>query len=281
MINTVVAEDLDGWFRGNNDIMILAKSALGDKPKVERIVFYGEEIPKGEPLSNFYANSIFQTDDYDGESRLWLEVNILEIDTDLGERKAAISAFQSLASTAGAVFPVLLPYAMGASAGVGLVKKLVNALENNINVIKVPIAFYPGKIKRGYPPLQEGQYVVFANPQDPDNFKLSSNGLLEGKNVEKISYAVFDIIEGEERVSPEVVKNQKIATLLTQLRSGNINTTKASIEFLDETLSAYSNYQKLERYLELKNKADRTDDEKAIMERIKKIDDLKPYLKDY
>lgn len=278
VVSTVVAEDLDGVFRGKNDILILTRSSLGQQPLVERVHFFEKEIEKGQPITNLFSNNAFVSDDYNGNDRLWLELNIMEIDTDMGERKAATSAFQSLAATAGAVFPAIVPYAFATSSVVGLVEKLVSTLERDKNVIKIPVSFYPGKQRRGYTPFQEGAYVVFAKPQKADELRLDDSGLLQSdSDISDLSYAVFDVI-AEKRVSPDFVIGQKLATLLTQIRDGNGNAAKGSIEFLTETLAAYSNFRKLERYLDLKDKEDRTDEENKLMDNIKDIEVLKPFI---
>ena len=75
-----------------------------------------EEIPKGKPTRNVFADNVFVTDDYSGTGRLWIELNILEVHTDTWERKAAINALRSLASAAGAVFPAMVPYTFAAEA---------------------------------------------------------------------------------------------------------------------------------------------------------------------
>ena len=278
VVSTVVAEDLDGIFRGKNDILILTRSSLGQQPLIERIHFFEKEIDKGQPITNLFSNSAFVSDDYNGNDRLYLELNILEIDTDMGERKAANSAFQSLAATAGAVFPAIVPYAFATSAAVGLVEKLVSALEKDTNVIKIPISFYPGRQKKGYTPFQEGTYVVFAKPQKPDGIVLDDSGLLQSENdISDLSYAVFDVYT-EKRVSPDFVISQKLATLLTQLRDGNKNTARNSIEFVEETLQGYSNFKKLERYIELKDKDSRSEEEDELMAEIKRINEIKPFM---
>jgi len=40
MVTVVVAEDLDGILRGQNDILVLTKSFLGEQLRVERIHYY-------------------------------------------------------------------------------------------------------------------------------------------------------------------------------------------------------------------------------------------------
>ncbi len=278
VVSAVVAEDLEGLFRGGNDILILTRSSLGQQPLVERIHFFEKDIEKGYPIKNLFANSVFVCDDYNGIDRLYVELNVIEIDTDTGERKATVRAFQSLAATAGAIFPAMIPYTFAASAAVGVAEKLVSALEKDTNVIKVPVSFYPGRQRKGYIPFQEGTYVVFAMPQNPEGIILDDSGLLRSeKDISDLSYVVFDVYT-EKRISPEFVISQKLATLLTQLRDGKKYTAKRTIEFIEETIDGYSNFKKLERYLELKSKHDRSEQETRLMKRIEGINAIKPFI---
>jgi hypothetical protein len=278
LVTVVVAEDLDGFLRGRNDVLVLTRSSLGEQPLVERVHFYEEEVPKGKPIRNILANTVFLTDDYNGKDRLWLELNVIEVDTDTGERKAAVQAFQSLAVTAGAVFPALVPYSFGASAVIGVVEKLVGALEKDTDVVKVPFGLYPGEPQPGRAPMQAGTYVVFAQPQDPGQYKLHANGLLTSSDKPSdVSYAVFNLTPAKE-VSPKYVVKQKVATLLTQLRTGNPNSPLPTLDFLTETLNQYTNFTKLDRYLKLKAKGELTDQESTLMREIEQNEALKPFL---
>ena len=279
IVTTLISEDLDGMFRGNNDIMILTRSSMGEQPFVERIHFFQEEIPKDKPIRNIYADTVFVTEDYSGQDRLWIELNVLEIDTDSGERKSAINQFESLAATAGAVFPAFLPYTFAAKAIVNLTNSIVSKLEKNEWVINMPVAFYSGEPTLGRAPLQTGTFVLFSKPVNPENFKLQQNGQIVRKDGRKFpkSYLVFEV-RAKKSVSPEFVMNQKIATLLTQIRSGNPNTTKSAIHFLGQTLTSYTNFNKLKRYLNLIEKLSLSDYEKSLLKEIEKIEEIKPFL---
>jgi hypothetical protein len=278
MVNVVVAKDLDGWFRGKNDLLVLSRTSMGDQPLVERIHFFEEEIDKGQPIQNILADCMFLADDYNGIDKLWLEVDVLEVDTDTGERKAAVTAFQSLAALAGGIFPAIMPYAFGASAVIGLIDKLMGILEKDIHVVRVPFAMHPDAARPGHAPLQAGTYVAFATNQDPSGFKMHSNGLLTaGNRPSGVSYAVFDVAPVKQ-VSPKFVVSQKVATLVTQMQRGNKKSPLATVDFLMDTLAQYSNFGKLTRYLELKSKDQPSDEEKALMAEIAKIEALKPFL---
>jgi hypothetical protein len=275
----VVAVDLDGFMRGDNDILVLSRSSLGEEPLVERIHFFEEEIPKGRPIQNILAENIFLSEDYNGTDKFWLEIEVLEIDADTGERKAALKAFQSLASTAGAVFPTVLPYAFGASAAVGIIEKLAAALEKNQRVFPNPLRFamYPGPPRLGRAPFQNGTYVAFAQPQNPAGFKLLPSGLLTpSKELSDVSYLVFDVAPVRQ-VSPKFITNQKVATLLTQMQQGNPQSALATIDFLTDTLTQYSNFKKLNRYMELSSREQLSEPEKILLAEIRKIEALRPF----
>jgi len=266
MVSVVVAEDLDGFLRGNNDILVLTKTSLGEQPFVERIHFYQDEVPKGQPIRNMLADNMYVADDYSGSDRFWLELNVLEIDTDTGERKAAMNAFRSLAATAGAVFPAIVPYAFSASAVAGVINKLVSVLEKDTHVVKVPFSLYPGNPRPGKAPFQVGTYVAFAHPQDPSRFTLQANGLLTigDDQPSDVSYAVFDV-SAVKQVDLAFVLNQKVATLMTQIQKGNANNAKGTLDFLSSTLAQYSNFQKLNRYLDLSKKQHPSEQEQAML----------------
>ena len=278
MTSVVVAEDLDGFLRGKNDVLVLSRSSLGQQPQVERVHFYEDEVPKDEPIKNLLADSVFVCDDYNGKDRLWLEMNVLEVDTDTGERKGAIQAFEALATTAGAVFPAIVPYAFAASAAINVVEKLISALEKDDNVVKVPLALHADEPKPGRAPLQVGSFVAFAQPVDPDRYRLDASGnLSENGKPAKISYCIFTVLP-EKEVAPEFVLNQKIATLLTQLQRGNANSALGTLAFLQDTITQYANFKKLGRYRDLLSKQNLSDEEKALMQKIAGIESLKPFL---
>ncbi len=278
-ITTVYVNGLfEDGFRKGNDILVLTQSSLETQPPVRRIHYYEEDIPTKEakePICNMFGNNVFVTDDYDGETPLCLEVNVVEVDRDLfKDRQKAIKEFQSLALTAGAVFPVALPYIFAASAASGLIETLVSVLEKDKNIVKVPLKLYPGKPERGKAPLQCGTYVFFDEPHDLSKYKLRQDGVLEPSDV---SYAVLNVFPKKAGKTAYVI-NQKIATLLTQMEDGNRNSDADTIHFLNDTLTQYSNFKKLNRYQELLCKESRTASEESLIKEIQSIDALKPFL---
>ncbi|WP_194791847.1 hypothetical protein [Pseudomonas sp. UFMG81] len=278
VVTAMVAQDLDGFLRGRNDVLVLSKVSMGEQPLVSRIHFYEEEVPTGKPIRNLLAGNVYTTDDYSGRDTLWIELNLLEIDTDTGERKAAVAAFGEMVTTVGAIFPAMLPYTFAARTGSTLIETLVSALEKNQNVVRFPFALYPGAPRPGMAVLQEGTYVVFSQPVDPILYRLQANGqVVRNNKPSTVSYMVMNV-SAQTQVSAQYVLSQKVATLLTQIDKGNERTPRDTLNFLNSTLQAYSLYKKLERYTELKGLANPTAEETALMAEIKKIDALKPFI---
>jgi len=279
-VSLVVNEDLEGLFSGNNDLLAMSRTSLGDRPLVRRVHAFEQEVPEGQPMRNVLADNVFVEDDYSATERLWLQMEVIETDTHRRqERQAVIQSFQSLAASAGAIFPAVLPYSFGVSAVAGIFGKILDAIERDTTVIEVPISLFPDPPRPGRAQLQAGSYVAFGRPiSDPDKYLLQPNGLLTGpKNEVLPSYLVFDIAPVE-RVAPKLLITQKIATLLTQIDEGNRFSTRDTIEFLSETLTAYDHFRKLERYLDLRGREQLSEEEEEQMRRIEEIDELGPFL---
>ena len=285
LLNFTVADDLDGFLRGNNDLLVTTRSSLGTAPRVERVHFYEEEIVAGRQIDNIFAESVHLCEDYNGLDRLWVEVNVTEVDRAASaDRAQAISKFSQLAQTAGAVFPLVLPYAFGATAIAGVFNNLIDTLEKDDPVIRVPIAFYAGDLvrgRRGRAPLQEGDYVAFAGEVDGSQYELDDAGnLVKGKTkIRDVSYAVFQVFR-QKIFTPNHLADQKIATLLTQMKEGNDGTAQATIDFLRETIEARSNFNLLKRFNDLAElpQSELTPDEQKLMEEIRRNGALRDFL---
>lgn len=280
LLSCVVADDLDGFLRGKNDVLITSNASMGDQPQVERIHFYEEEIPAGKPIRSLLAENIYLCDDYNGADRLRFEIKIVEVDRNAGQRDQIISAFSSLAATAGAVFPAIAPYAFAASAVVSAVGALIRSLEKDDQVMSTAAAFYPA-ISSGYArmPLQEGVYVNFARAVAADQYILQPNGLVTTSNgrPSTVSYVVYDV-RRHATPNPRFIINQKLATLLTQTEKGNEAAVADTLSFLRDTMTAYANFKKLQRYSGLATQSKRSPEEEALLKQIGEIEALKPFL---
>lgn len=280
MLSCVINKDLDSILRRDrNDLLIMTRTALGSRPLVERVHFYEKDIPLGEPILNLLSENVFLSDDYSGNERLWLEIDILEIATNDGDRRAVVNVFQELVGAVGAAFPAIALYTYPINAIARTVERIISAAERDTYALKVPFSLYPGKPTRGRAPLQTGVYVVFAQDQYGQSFRMDDKGELwttEGRPA-PVSYATFDIVPMK-RVSPDLMVSQKLATLLTQMRSKEESVAKATLGFLKDTVTDYNHFRLLERYYELAAKSDRSREETARMQAIATLDVLKPYL---
>lgn len=281
LVSCRIAEDLDGLGRGGNDILIVTKSAIGSHPPVERVHFYEKDIPAGQVLNNLFANNVLMVDDYSGHERLWLEINIIEVDTSDGERHAAVNALQSLAQTAGAAFPVLAPYAYPVSRVISAINKIFSRLEKNTEVIRAPISLYPPtQASRGRAPLQVGVYVVFPEPQYGNAFKMDDSGVLwttQDRQAD-ITYATFAIAPGLS-ISVDHLRNQKLATLLTQIRADSHKSDRTTFDLLRDTLQDQQHFRMLQRYYDLMGRSHRTAAEnRRLQEIVERYREIRPYL---
>jgi hypothetical protein len=277
----MVADDLDGWPRGDNDLLLTTSSSLGESPKVQRVHFYAEEIKPQTVLKTFFAETMFVCEDYSAIDRLWLEMKVLEIDTDTGERKALTNAFNALAAVTGSVFPVAMPYAALASGVATAIEKLISAIEKNVCALQCPIALYPPDRPDAGMPLQTGTFVVFSREVEGAAYQFEPGFVIkrvDGKEVD-VAYAIFTV-EAVKGVSPNWVISQRVAKLLTQIEQGNDYSAAGTIDFLTDTLQQYSNFKDLQRYAELKSRdlKQLTAEEKQLMAHIAKRDELKPFL---
>jgi hypothetical protein len=275
------ADLLSAILSRRRDVLITSSAFLGSKPTTRRVHYYEHSIPQDEPLKEFLASTMFVCDDYSGKDRLWLDVRVVEVTTS-DQRDDAIKAFQSLAQSSGAVFPITLPYTAVASALASTIDRVVDAVESEpVMLFSKPIVLFPpGSLNQAQ--LQLGRYVAFPADVDGSDYLLATNGLLtttDGNPVED-PHVVIRIDSGQE-ISPEVLVSQRVATLLTQLEHGSENNpTSTSFEFLKQTLSSYTDWKDLKRYAELKAKKDDelTQAERELMNRIASREDLRPLL---
>ncbi len=274
-----VARDLEGFLRNKNSFLVLSQVALGERPPVQRIHHYDQNVPFNKVVKSFIADSIYWCEDYAGTGRIWLEMVLMEVDTDAGERRETLKAAKTLAEFAGAAYPLFLPY-LQTPAEVGVaVQKILRALEDKSHIVRLPFALYPPGQKGA--PLQTGNYILFANPTNGARYTLEASGEMTRADRVPIdeSYAVFTVEAGA--ISSERwIPLQKGATFLTQLKKTGIDEAISSIDFLEETMRHYTNYQRLLRFQMLKQKEPvvLTPQERDLMERLRNAPALKPFL---
>lgn len=277
-----IAEDYDGFFRKKNDLLVTSQSAFGRRPRLQNVHLYREDVPETLVVGDFYANTVIVNDDYDGREQLWLGFGVHEIDRlEDDDRTAAAAGFGQLASTAGAVFPVLVPFAFAADKVVSSVAKLVSRLSKNRKVLTAEILLETeptaGPPLIGRRMLQAGTYVCVNEAHDPAELLFDGSLRTQAGTDPELSFLAFDIRRGN-LPAPDYTLTQRIATLVTQLEAGNQSSPKVAIDFLRETMGEYDAFRKLRRYRELLDKPDKTDEEQALLERLGKLPALKGFI---
>lgn len=279
----------------DTDVLVLSSSALGSRPMVDRIHFYKSEIDLEKPLfaHDLLSDVIWVCDDYRGEP-LYMELKVMTVDRSDEHRDAALESFQGLASIAGSVFPVAVPYmAIGTSVLQSLNKMWESSERRETYRISEPVRLFPPGTPRAKT-IRAGQFVLLSDQIDGTKYQLSDDGEVgstadggepRGEDGAELSYAVVRI-DPTKYPSIDFVVEQRVATLLTGLKRDQegqpTDPLKTSLGFLTETLTAYTSFRSLERYQELKEKQDSgatlTVGEQQQVEQLKQRKELQPWI---
>ncbi len=259
------------WFKKllqtDTDVLVLSTSALGSRPMVDRVHYYRTEIDVEKALlaHDLLSDVIWVCDDYRGEP-FYMELKVMTVDRSDEHREAALERFQSLTSIAGSVFPIAVPYmAIGSSVVQSLNKMWESSERRETYRISEPIRLFPPGTPRAKT-IRAGQFIILSDQIDGTKYQLSDDGEVvsaadgdgpKGEDGADLSYAVIRI-DPTKYPSIDFVIEQKVATLLTGLKRDQegqpTDPLKTSLGFLTETLTAYNNFNSLERYRELVDK---------------------------
>ncbi len=274
------------------DVLLLTSSTLGSKPLVERVHYYKSEIDLDRPLlaHDLLADVVWVCDDYHDPDPFYVQIQVVVVDRSDDTRHAVLKGFETLASTAGSIFPVALPYiALGDGVLEGVEKVIGASMRREVYAISEPLKLFPPRTPR-HKAMRPGQYVILSDEVDGAQYYLGANGELANQAGNEpvrddgvpLSYAVLRIDAAKE-VQTDFVISQRVATLLTQLKNDReaqpAGVLETSFGFLTDTLKAYTNFTDLQRYQELLQKGDRrTPGENDQMEQLAKRSQLRPFL---
>ena len=94
----------------------------------------------------------------------------------------------------------------------------------------------------------------------------------------KASYAIYQISK-DTTEEPKYEISQKVANLLSGLNETEpSHPTKSAIDFLTETLEGYNNFKKLKRAKKLEKQANLSTDEKNLLNKLHKDNDIGQFL---
>ena len=242
-----------------NDLLVRSWLKYGNEPTAERIHFFQKDVPNELVIENLPAEHIYSRQDHLEQNRLLLTLEITEINRGLETERAIGNTITSVASSFGAVFPAILPFAGVGSNIIDLLQKMSSANEENLQVFFGSLDLYSEASFES--PLRYGAYVFFdkevqASPFKLTNFKLQLKPQSENSETNLVpDYTVIKIIPGivYSGDSSELLLNQQIASVLSHLENDNEGKQK-HFKFLQETIQFASNMQELDYFYRLKRK---------------------------
>lgn len=253
-----------------NDLLVVTTYQTGTSPPVQRVHYFKEGQEIGVVLRDLFKSLVCSFSDFK-DSHVILQPQVYDIDK-YDDIKEGLARIFSVAQNVVVAFPVFAPYvAMGKTIGESLTTLLENMDEHDM-IMDSNLKLRISDERTGANLLQTGHWIYFDEPQKP-GLRLSPNlDLLneDGTRFRKCSYVLYSIRK-QQAQEPNWEVDQKVAKLLSEL-NGKGASGRAPIDFLRETIEGYSNYKKLKRFVELKDKKTRdvlSEDEQSLMDRLK------------
>jgi len=281
-----IRDDKDGWGKGSNDLVIASKFRVGKNRPVTKLHYYKPDQPERQWESIVFHPEIFATNDFrESAGEIALQLYIYDEDgLSDSVQKELTQAMDSAASSAAIAFPVFAPYAgLAAGAGTALIG-LFDSLDDHDEIMGGKIRLAVNRpADQAFDHLQPGFFVCFGSSVDASLLQLGSDKKVyfkDGgthKEYEHVSYAVLRV-DREQSISPDFEISQKMATLLTEIEQGKGGKGSSALHYLRSTIESYSTFKRLERHLELKNKAVKTDEEKQLLTELESDSKLIPFI---
>lgn len=272
-----IVKDYDWLLPGDkNDIMIVTTSQIGSEPPVQRLHFMRENVEMGWQ-GDFFNDVVLAIRDFKIENkRLKLRIQVYDMDK---FPNGLVQAVSNVSQSVAVAFPFLGPYAAAVSFGAPLLIEVVDTLNDHDRIIDERLTLEITEPKSAHRLLQPGYFVCFNMPVE-EGLYLSSNLRVfqtdKKTSFKKCSYAVLEV-ERQFYVHREWEIDQKAAKLIAELE-GKGQSGKAALDFLRETLDAYTNFKRLERARELQAKETLSESEKKFLQELTSDETLAPFL---
>ena len=282
-----VRDDVDGMFKGDNDIIVATKFRAGNRPPIDKVHFLESNVPEKRWIPVPFHPEVFATRDFDATmADFALEVRVYDEDgLDEGDLSSLTSAMTGATTAAAVAFPALAPYAAFASGAGGALARLVDTLDEHDKLVQGRILLGINKpASSGYDLFQPGFLVCFARDVDASNLVLGENRQVHTKNghgapqrYEHLSYIVLRITR-DGPSSVDMLTTQKMATLVAELELGRKGKSTQALKELAATFETYTAMKRLERYRELASRADLTREERELLDELGRDPSVRPYL---
>ncbi len=251
-----------------NDLLVRSFVRYGNEPKTETIHFFGTDIAAGAFQADLEYEHIFAKPVYSKEARVWLALEILEIDRGLNQEGDLGGALSAMRGKFGAIFPALNPFAPIAGVAVGMVSKLAGlqkAAAQNEPIFNNQLDLYAKGTSAGDAPLRCGAYVLFNEEVQGVQYQLGSGFKLKRRAIKDKDtpilhdYAVVKVSPGiveSGQDANSLLKNQQIATVISQIDDGESDVERRTqhFSFLEDMVSSANQFKDLEDYRKLLNK---------------------------
>ncbi len=277
---------------GTNDLLVRSFVRYGDEPKIETINSFGVGIEAGAFQDNLEYEHIFSRRDFSKSDRIWLSLEILEVDKGL-ESDSISTGLGKLRGKFGAIFPALIPFGTVAGVamdGISKLQALKKSASQNEKVLSSQIDLYAKAVSGGDAPLRCGAYIFFDEETQGVQYQLGSGfklkrAAVKDKNVPiQHDYAVVKIAPGlvdSGKDSEEILKNQTLAKVLSQEDEGaSEDQRSAHFEFLAELIESANKIRDIDYYREVTTAA-KSFDRPLTIEQENRLVEIKTKLGQY
>ncbi|MEL6161912.1 MAG: hypothetical protein AAFR18_22110 [Cyanobacteria bacterium J06627_32] len=247
----------------HNDLLVRSYVRYGDELKTETINFFGTNIPAQQIVSDLEFEHIFARRDFAEDSRIWLAIEITEVDRGIDE-KAVTSSLEKIRSRFGAVFSALIPFSTVAGVAINTlndIQKLRTPKQQNRQVLFNQIDLYAQAMSGGDAPLRSGAYIFFNEPVQGVQYRLGSGFELKraaasDKNIPVAhDYVIVKVTPGfvKSGTDPnEILKNQQLAMVLSQEEAeATEDERSAHYNFLSGLVESANKLKSLDYYREV------------------------------
>lgn len=252
----------------DNDPLIRSFVRYGNEPKVETVHFFQENLGPNSFIDDLEHEHIFVQERFSEKARVWLAIEILEIDRGLSRDSGLLEALGKMRGKFGAIFPALNPFAPIAGVAIGLIGKLNQLQERaarNEPIFYNQFDLLAKERAGGDVPIRYGAYILFNKEVQGIQYRLGSEFKLKRRAMKDKDvpilhdYVVIKISPGiieSGQHSDQLLKSQKIATVISELDNEEADEQRRTehYQFLNEMVAAAGSFKDLSYLQELMDK---------------------------
>lgn len=245
-----------------NDLLVRSRTKYGRAPLTETINFFGIDIPAGQVQENLISEYIFAQDIYDGRDRVYLDIDITEIDKGLARKGSPIDSFNALKADFGAIFPTLFPFSSIAVEAISTLEKMLTRRGDKNEIIFQNALDFSLVGAEGEARLRCGAYVLFNRPVEAVQYRLRELKLeyftpsQQGQMV-RDDYVVIKIVPAliNTGQADQLMQNQQLALVLSHAnqQQADIGDRLAQRTFLQEFVQDAQKTREVKQFLTLKD----------------------------